>query len=87
MIPTTAALSVDSPQSILQSATDGVPLGGGPAVAGRRAGSSASRSSPPPSLTLELDADGPGRAHVFAWTGTASVADAVVPLQKGKTTR
>ncbi|PYQ21627.1 MAG: hypothetical protein DMF79_07690, partial [Acidobacteria bacterium] len=33
VIPRTAALSVDSPQSILQSALDGVPLGGGPAAA------------------------------------------------------
>ena len=85
VIQATAALSVDSPQSILQSATDGVPLGGGPQsqddveIVGKP-------KFTPTSLTLKLDADGPGVAHVFAWTGSASVADAVVQLTRGKPT-
>ena len=67
---TTAALSVDSPQSILQSATDGVPLAGGPeaedgltrgakpTLGACRSRSSSRRRSP--------------ARHVFAWTGTKS---------------
>ena len=75
VIPQTAALSVDSPQSILQSATDNVPLGGGPA-AQRQArldlGRRSSTAGGPDVSSLQADGDR-GRAHVFAWTGTASV--------------
>jgi hypothetical protein len=38
-------------------------------------------------VTLKLDAKEPGTAHVFAWTGTASVAELVVPLEKGPPTK
>ena len=87
VIEQTAALSVDSPQSILQSSMDNVPLGGGTAVAENNE----AKLDPQPKLTaagltLGIRAKSDGRAHVFAWTGTASVADVVVTLQKGKTT-
>jgi hypothetical protein len=85
VIPLTAALSVDSPQSILQAAEDHVPLAGGPAardevrvVSGPTLGAAG--------LSLVLRAAGPGRAHVFAWTGTASAGDAVVQLRRGEKT-
>ncbi len=85
VIEQTAALSVDSPQSILQATVDGVPLGGGSAVAAN----ARARFSPEPTLTstgvtLGLLATSSGRAHVFVWTGTASVADVVVTLERGK---
>jgi LmbE family N-acetylglucosaminyl deacetylase len=85
IIPLTAALSVDSPQSILQSTHDNVPLAGGPPAA------DTIRITSGPTLgvaglTLELKATGPGRAHVFAWTGTASVGDLVVDVRRGRTT-
>jgi LmbE family N-acetylglucosaminyl deacetylase len=86
IIPMTAALSVDSPQSILQSATDGVPLAGGPA-AERGVKIVGKPELKPSSVTLKLDAKEPGTAHVFAWTGTASVAELVVPLEKGPPTK
>jgi LmbE family N-acetylglucosaminyl deacetylase len=84
VIPRTAALSVDSPQSILQSALDGVPLGGGPAAAaGSRLRISSSPTLTAAGLTLGLSATGAGRAHVFAWTGTARVAELLLDLAPG----
>jgi LmbE family N-acetylglucosaminyl deacetylase len=85
VIPDTAALSVDSPQSILQAATDGVPLAGGP-PAEDEAKIVGKPTLGPSSVSVKLDAQGPGIAHVFAWTGTASVADVVVTLTRGKAT-
>ena len=35
-------------------------------------------------LTFKLMANGPGTAHVFAWSGTESVASDVVSLKNGK---
>ena len=86
IIPLTAALSVDSPQSILQSAQDNVPLAGGPAAPrGDRIRIASAPTLGVAGLTLELKATGPGRAHVFAWTGTESVGDVVVDLTRSKT--
>jgi LmbE family N-acetylglucosaminyl deacetylase len=85
VIPLTAALSVDSPQSILQSSVDNVPLAGGPAARGDL------RIVSGPTLgvaglTLVLRATEAGRAHVFAWTGSASVGDVVVDLEQRRRT-
>ena len=84
VIPRTAALSVASPPSILQSALDGVPLGGGPAVsAGARLRISSSPTLAAAGLTLGLQAAGPGRVRVFAWTGKAPVSELARDLAPG----
>jgi hypothetical protein len=71
IVPSTALDSVDSPQSILQSTLDRVPLGGLPAARDR-----VEIVSPPRTagdgMRLSLRASGPGRAHVFAWTDPVS---------------
>jgi LmbE family N-acetylglucosaminyl deacetylase len=70
VIPRTAALSEDSPQSIIQAATIGVPLAAGPAAP---ASDTASLVGTPGvgggSTTFRLFATGPGIAHAFVWDG------------------
>jgi hypothetical protein len=58
-----------SPQTIYQSAQDGVPISGRPPAP---AGDSISPSSPtlgPSAFTLDLVATGAGTAHVYLWAG------------------
>lgn len=79
IVPDTALLSAQSPQSIIQSVSNGVPLGGNPAAPSSDTvqfgqGPSLSGSQ----VTLALDATGPGTAYVFAWTGSAVAAEARV---------
>jgi hypothetical protein len=60
---------VDSPQTIHQSAHDGVPISGrDPAPAGDRIAAAKARLLPDRAV-LELTATGRGTAHVFLWSG------------------
>lgn len=72
IIPASAAQGVDSPQTIYQSARNGVPIAGlAPAPAGDQLSVTKSSLSPS-SATLSLNASGPGRAHIFLWSGDHS---------------
>jgi LmbE family N-acetylglucosaminyl deacetylase len=72
IIPASAAQGVDSPQTIYQSARNGVPIAGlAPAPASDQL-SIASSSLQPSSANLSLTATGSGRAHVFLWSGDHS---------------
>ncbi|MFC5751214.1 sugar-binding protein [Actinomadura rugatobispora] len=70
VMPTDAAVSVDSPESIVQAARTGVPLAGGPAAppwrTARIEGKPAVSGG---SVTFRLAATGPGTAHVHVWDG------------------
>ena len=60
---------IDSPQTIAQSARDGVPISGrDPAPAGQ-AIDEVTAVLGLTSVELDIDANGPGTAHVFLWTG------------------
>lgn len=72
VIPASAAQGVDSPQTIYQSARNGVPIAGlAPAPASDQLSVTKSSLSPS-SATLSLNASGPGRAHIFLWSGDHS---------------
>lgn len=68
VLPRTAALSVNSPQSIIQAAQTGVPLAAGPAApetdTAHLAGTPQTGDG---STTFRLAATGPGTAHAFVW--------------------
>jgi pimeloyl-ACP methyl ester carboxylesterase len=66
VIPSEVALSVNSPQSIMQAASDGVALAGGPQAIDLIAISGRPRIVGGDTLVVRLRADGPGTAHVFA---------------------
>ncbi|MGI8696408.1 MAG: PIG-L family deacetylase [Mycobacteriales bacterium] len=69
IIPATALQSADSPQTIWQSATNGVPFAGdAPAPAKDRIAVSRTSLSGT-AATIALRATGSGRAHVFLWSG------------------
>jgi len=60
---------VDSPQTISQSAHDGVPISGRrPAPANDRI-TTAAATLDASSATVDLNASGPGRAHIYLWSG------------------
>ena len=60
---------VVSPQTIYQSARDGVPISGRvPAPANDRI-AVVSATLNPPQVEFDIDATGPGTAHVFLWAG------------------
>lgn len=86
VMPLDAAQSVDSPQSVLQAATIGIPLAGGPAAP---ADDTVTISTAPAlsadGVTVGLTATGAGKAHVLLWTGQARVADQIIPLSAGQT--
>ena len=70
VISRTAALSVNSPQSIIQAAAIGVPLAAGPAAPA----SDTARITGRPqvkggSVTFRLRATGPGAAYAYVWDG------------------
>jgi LmbE family N-acetylglucosaminyl deacetylase len=86
VIPLEVARSVASPQSILQSSQDGVPLGGGPAAQpAHRARFDGRPALKGNTLEIPLRAGASGTAHVFAWAGQ-TVASDVVHLDRGRTT-
>jgi LmbE family N-acetylglucosaminyl deacetylase len=66
VMPQTAALSVNSPQSIIQAASTHVPLAAGPAapVSPRLVGRPTTRGG---SVTFRLRAGGPGTAYAYVW--------------------
>jgi len=77
VVPDTALLSAQSPQSILQSVDNGVPMAGDPAAPS----TDTVRFSRTPTLsgsqlTVPLTATGAGTAYVFAWTGSVVAAKA-----------
>jgi len=81
IVPDTALLSVQSPQSIVQSVNSGVPLSGDPAAPATdtvhvSSGPAVSGSQ----ATLTLKATGKGTAYVSAWTGSALVGQVSVPF-------
>lgn len=70
MIPRTAALSVNSPQSIRQAAAIGVPLAAGPAAPASDTARIAGRPTVGGgSVTVRLRATGPGTAYAYVWDG------------------
>jgi LmbE family N-acetylglucosaminyl deacetylase len=81
VMPLEAAQSANSPQSILQSATNGVPLAGGPAAPD---GQSAAITDGPAvegsGVTVTLDAQGPGSANLFIWDGEQILANQSVTI-------
>jgi LmbE family N-acetylglucosaminyl deacetylase len=84
IIPLDVARSVESPQSILQSTNDGVPLAGQRAAqAGDRARIASGPSLEDSAVRLSLRSKGPGTAYVFAWTGDQTAARAQVRLTPG----
>jgi LmbE family N-acetylglucosaminyl deacetylase len=84
VIPKTAALSVDSPQSIIQAASTGVPLAAGPRADAwvrlvgrpRVAGGS---------VTFRLRTTAPGVVHAYVWDGK-TVGRRSVEVPAGTTT-
>jgi LmbE family N-acetylglucosaminyl deacetylase len=88
IIPLEVARSVESPQSILQSVEDGVPLAGERAApAGDRAWIASGPSFEDSAVRLSLRSNGPGTAYVFAWTGDRIAARAQVRLTPGSRRR
>ncbi|TDE00759.1 sugar-binding protein [Jiangella asiatica] len=84
-MPDTAALSIDSPQSIAQSAVDGVGLGGGPKLPAGTARLTSARLDGS-TVEVELQADESGRANVFIWDGDSVVGSSQVDVESGRTT-
>lgn len=77
VIPQTAARSIDSPQSILQAADNGVPLAGDPAAPATDSGTLVGPARlARDTVTGRLAATGPGTAHVFVWDPAAGVLGA-----------
>ncbi|WP_402839728.1 PIG-L family deacetylase [Microbacterium sp. GXS0129] len=83
-LPDTAARSVESPQSILQSAIDGVPLGGFPTGPDplRVVSSSVALGI----VTAEVDVPVAGTARLFLWDGTQAVGEAKTDVTAGRAT-
>ena len=72
IIDATAALGIDSPQSIFDSAASGVPLAGyAPVAAQNRVTVSSGPTLTATSLDVGLKANSSGTVHVFLWTNTA----------------
>ncbi len=84
-MPDTAALSVDSPQSIAQSAADGVGLGGGPELPARTASITSARESGG-EAEVRLRTRESGRANVFLWDGESVAGSVSVDVGSGRTT-
>ncbi|WP_067816309.1 sugar-binding protein [Actinomadura kijaniata] len=66
VLPSEAARSVASPQSIIQAAATGVPLAGGPAARARLVGRPSVSGG---STTFRIRTAGPGRIHAHVWDG------------------
>ncbi|SDU59801.1 sugar-binding protein [Jiangella alkaliphila] len=84
-MPDTAALSVDSPQSIAQSAADGVGLGGGPELPARTASITSARETGG-EVEVRLRTRESGRANVFLWDGESVAGSVSVDVGSGRTT-
>lgn len=84
-MPLDATQSVDSPWSIIQSAQDGVPLGGGPSVDSASAVSVVSGPSiEDGTLTATVEAgEAGGTLHAFAVSENEVLGDQVVTIEAG----
>ncbi|TDE11499.1 sugar-binding protein [Jiangella asiatica] len=82
VLPDTAAKSVDSPQSILQSAGDIVPLGGWRSL-GDGSIEVLDASADAGTATVRLRARRAGRARVFVWDGTTVLGRQDVDVSAG----
>ncbi|MBO1030972.1 PIG-L family deacetylase [Tessaracoccus sp. SD287] len=81
ILPDIAARSVESPQSILQSAGDGVPLGGwSPTSRDLKIATVQRRRD---ALTAIINGPGSGLARVYVWDGESVLAHARQNLQRG----
>jgi LmbE family N-acetylglucosaminyl deacetylase len=70
VMPTDVALSVNSPESIIQAAETGVPLAAGPAAPrSDTAGITGEPKVTGSSVTIRLTATGPGTAYAYVWDG------------------
>ncbi|PZF80334.1 sugar-binding protein [Jiangella anatolica] len=85
IMPDTAALSVNSPQSIAQSAEDGVGLGGGPRLPSRTASITSAEASGD-TVEVQLRTRSAGQANVFLWDGESVVGQTSVEVGSGRTT-
>ncbi|TDD70079.1 GlcNAc-PI de-N-acetylase [Jiangella aurantiaca] len=85
VLPDTAAKSVESAQSILQSAGDNVPLGGWRSL-GDGSVEVLSASAAAGSVTAQLRAWRGGRARIFVWDGTAVLGRLDQELAAGRHT-
>ncbi|MEU6036482.1 sugar-binding protein [Actinomadura sp. NPDC047616] len=87
VMPTDAAASVNSPQSIRQAAETGIPLAGGPAAprdaTGRIDGRPVVSGG---STTFRLRATGPGTAYAHVWDGKVLGTKKVTVTRAGTTT-
>jgi len=84
IMPDTAAKSVDSPQTILQSASDGVAPGGYAALPGNTVKiKKVTRTSS--QVSVELQVKQSGTARVFIWDGERIVAQTRADLSKKHT--
>ncbi|QIK73575.1 GlcNAc-PI de-N-acetylase [Propioniciclava coleopterorum] len=82
-LPDTAARSVESPQSILQSAADQVPLGGfAPAKHDLKILSSSISGG---SVRVALQTPRAGTARVYLWDGSKVLGSKVVKVSSGRT--
>ncbi|TDC46914.1 GlcNAc-PI de-N-acetylase [Jiangella ureilytica] len=87
IMPDTAALSIDSPQSIAQSAEDGVGLGGGPELPARTATVTSARlSDSGDEVEVRLWTRADGRANIFLWDGDGVAGSVSVEVESGRTT-
>ncbi len=82
-LPETAALSINSPQSIAQSATDGVGLGGGPALPERTARVTAAEVSDGV-VDVSMSARDEGQANVFVRDGEQVVGQTATDVERGR---
>lgn len=82
-LPDTAARSVESPQSILQSAADQVPLGG--FARAKHALKILSSSVSGRSVRVALQTPRAGTARVYLWDGTKVLGSKVVQVSSGRT--
>lgn len=85
IVPLDVALSVESARSVLQSAEDAVPPGGGtPAPPTHRPRMTAGPTLDEDGVSVSLQTNGRGTAHVFAWTGSEVAAEGTVVLDRGR---
>ena len=84
IIPTEATQSLDSPQSILQAAMTGVPVAGGPASEDQVEVTSGPTLADD-TVSADLTSEGPGNAHLFAWTGSKVSGESTQSLSAGTT--
>ena len=85
VLPLTPTRSVESPQSIMQSAMDGVPLAGGPPAPADAIAIASDPTLSADGVSVELEAEIAGTAHVYVWDGTKVVAEQTVELEAGQT--